>query len=230
MLFFGFSSGLPFLLVAGTLSLWLKESGIVLADITMIASAGMMYVFKFLWAPLLDHWALPGFARLGRRRGWLLFAQLGVVLGLLAMAALTPAQLPLFIGAAVLVAFFGATQDIAVDAYLIEIAPLEARGALVATYSLGYRLALMLAAYNMGMGHVRDAQGLARRFGYNPLRWDGAMEVMVSLLEEPQVADEMRHGYAQGRSVVGYVERILTRYASYRRTLPPVIPTSVATG
>jgi membrane-bound lytic murein transglycosylase F len=92
------------------------------------------------------------------------------------------------------------------------------------------RLALMLAAYNMGMGHVRDAQGLARRFGYDPLRWDGAMEVMVSLLEEPQVADEMRHGYAQGRSVVGYVERILTRYASYRRTLPPIIPTSVATG
>ena len=69
------------------------------------------------------------------------------------------------------------------------------------------RQALMLAAYNMGLGHVRDAQGLARRFGYDPLRWDGAMEVMVSLLEEPQVADEMRHGYAQGRSVVGYVDR-----------------------
>jgi len=145
MLFFGFSSGLPFLLVGGTLALWLKESGIVLANITMIASAGMMYVFKFLWAPLLDHWALPGFARLGRRRGWLLFAQLGVVASLLAMAALTPAQLPLFIGATVLVAFFGATQDVAVDAYLIEIAPLEVRGALVATYSLGYRLGLMLA-------------------------------------------------------------------------------------
>lgn len=92
------------------------------------------------------------------------------------------------------------------------------------------RLALMLAAYNMGMGHVRDAQELARRFGYDPLRWDGAMEVMVALLEEPQVADEMRHGYAQGRSVVGYVERILNRYASYRRTLPAVMPASVATG
>ena len=89
------------------------------------------------------------------------------------------------------------------------------------------RLALMLAAYNMGMGHVRDAQGLAQRFGYNPLRWDGAMEVMVSLLEEPQVASEMRHGFAQGRSVVAYVERILTRYASYRRTLPAVMPSSL---
>lgn len=83
------------------------------------------------------------------------------------------------------------------------------------------RLALMLAAYNMGMGHVRDAQQLARRFGYDPLRWDGAMDVMVSLLEEPTIADQVRHGYAQGRSVVAYVDRVLTRYASYRRTLPP---------
>ena len=92
------------------------------------------------------------------------------------------------------------------------------------------RLALMLAAYNMGMGHVRDAQVLARRFGYDPLRWDGAMDVMVSLLEEPQVHTKTRHGFAQGRSVVGYVDRVLTRYASYRRSLPAVMPTTVARG
>ena len=67
MCFFGFSSGLPFLLVAGTLAYWLKAEHIVLRDITMIASAGMTYVFKFLWAPLLDHWKLPLFSRLGRR-------------------------------------------------------------------------------------------------------------------------------------------------------------------
>ncbi|HET8941951.1 MAG TPA: MFS transporter [Rudaea sp.] len=145
MLFFGFSSGLPFLLVAGTLAYWLKAEGIVLRDITMIASAGMTYVFKFLWAPLLDHWHLPGFRRLGQRRGWLLLAQGGVTLGLLAMATLTPAHLYAFVGATLFVAFFGATQDIAVDAYRIEIAPLESQGALVATYSLGYRIALMLA-------------------------------------------------------------------------------------
>ena len=145
MLLFGFSSGLPFLLVAGTLAYWLKEKGIVLKDITMIASAGMTYALKFLWAPLLDHWRLPGFSRLGRRRGWLLFAQLGVVAGLLAMAFLTPAKLIPFVAATLLVAFFGATQDIAVDAYRIEIAPVAAQGALVATYSLGYRIALILA-------------------------------------------------------------------------------------
>jgi PAT family beta-lactamase induction signal transducer AmpG len=145
MLFFGFSSGLPFLLVAGTLAYWLKERGIALRDITMIASAGMCYALKFLWAPLLDHWRLPGFARLGRRRGWLLFAQLGVIAGILAMSATTPSELSAFVFATLAVAFFGATQDIAVDAYRIEIAPLSDQGALVATYSLGYRFGLLLA-------------------------------------------------------------------------------------
>jgi len=145
MALLGFSSGLPFLLVAGTLAYWLKENGIDLKEITMIASAGMTYAFKFLWAPLLDHWHVPGFARLGQRRGWLLFAQLGVVAGLMAMAALTPTRLVPFVGATLVVAFFGATQDIAVDAYRIEIAPVEAQGALVATYSLGYRIGLLVA-------------------------------------------------------------------------------------
>ena len=145
MFLFGFSSGLPFLLVAGTLAYWLKQHGVVLKEITVIASAGMLYAFKFVWAPLLDHWQAPGFARLGRRRGWLLLAQLGVVAGLVAMALLTPAQLVAFIAATLVVAFFGATQDIAVDAWRIEIAPPDQQGALVATYSLGYRIALMVA-------------------------------------------------------------------------------------
>jgi PAT family beta-lactamase induction signal transducer AmpG len=145
MLLFGFSSGLPFLLVAGTLGYWLKKNGIVLKDLTMIASAGMLYTLKFLWAPVLDHVRLPLLARMGLRRSWLLLAQCGVALGLLAMALLTPTNLPWFIAAALAVAFFGATQDIVVDAYRIEIAPIEEQGALVATYSLGYRLALTLA-------------------------------------------------------------------------------------
>ncbi len=145
MFLFGFSSGLPFLLVAGTLSYWLKQHGVVLKEITVIASAGLLYAFKPLWAPLLDHWQVPGFARLGRRRGWLMLAQFGVVVGLIAMAIVTPEQLVAFIAATIVVAFFGATQDIAVDAWRIEIAPPDQQGALVATYSLGYRIALMVA-------------------------------------------------------------------------------------
>ncbi len=151
MFFFGFSSGLPFLLVAGTLAYWLKESGIELKEITIIASAGMTYALKFLWAPFLDHSRPPLLARLGLRRGWLLLAQLGVVAGLVGMAVATPAQLGLFIAMTLLVAFAGATQDIAVDAYRIEIAPVADQGALTATYSLGYRFALILAgAFALG--------------------------------------------------------------------------------
>ncbi|MGH8104724.1 MAG: AmpG family muropeptide MFS transporter, partial [Arenimonas sp.] len=113
MFFFGFASGLPFLLVAGTLAYWLKDQGIELKEITIIASAGMAYALKFLWAPLLDHAQVPMISAMGRRRSWLLLAQIGVFAGLLAMSLFTPSQLGLFIAATVLVAIAGATQDIA---------------------------------------------------------------------------------------------------------------------
>ena len=145
MFFFGFASGLPFLLVAGTLAYWLREGGIQLREITMIASAGMAYSFKFLWAPLVDRWRLPLLGRFGQRRGWLLLAMGVVIAGLLSMAALTPGQLGLFVWLTVTVAVAGATLDIAVDAYRVEIAPPSAQGALVATYSLGYRIALIIS-------------------------------------------------------------------------------------
>jgi MFS transporter, PAT family, beta-lactamase induction signal transducer AmpG len=144
MFSFGFASGLPFLLVAGTLAYWLKEHGIALKEITWIASAGMTYALKFLWAPLLDNMQVPVFAKLGRRRSWLLLAQIGVVIGLVAMAWITPTHLGPFVVFTLLLAFAGATQDIAVDAYRIEIAPVEDQGALTAVYSLGYRIALII--------------------------------------------------------------------------------------
>ncbi|MDE2307372.1 MAG: MFS transporter [Xanthomonadaceae bacterium] len=199
MFLLGFSSGLPFLLVAGTLAYWLKESGIELTDITMIASAGMTYAFKFVWAPLLDHWRIPGFARLGQRRGWLLFAQLGVAVGLLAMALLTPVRLTSFVVATLAVAFFGATQDIAVDAYRIEIAPIEAQGALVATYSLGYRIGLLLA----GAVALILADHVAWRVVYTVMAAAMAVPVATTLMaREPEVLrvrpahwrDAMREG------------------------------------
>ena len=104
MFFFGFASGLPFLLVAGTLAYWLREGGLELRDITMIASAGMAYSFKFLWAPLVDRWRLPLLGRLGQRRGWLLLAMLAVMTGLMAMASIGTGPLPLFVAMTVLVA------------------------------------------------------------------------------------------------------------------------------
>ena len=198
MFFFGFSSGLPFLLVAGTLAFWLKDRGIELKEITMIASAGLLYTFKFAWAPLLDHWKLPGFAKLGRRRGWLLFAQLGVIAALLAMAAFTPERLQAFILATIAVAFFGATQDIAVDAYRIEIAPESAQGALVATYSLGYRIGLIIA----GAFAAIMADHIAWPVVYTIMAACMAIPIVANLVaREPDVVPVKTHGWSHAMQV-----------------------------
>ncbi len=143
MFFFGFASGLPFLLVGGTLSVWLKESGISLESIGLISYATLTYSFKFLWAPAVDHVHLPLLKRLGQRRSWLLGAQSLLLAALLTMAFVTPTAITIFLCAVFAAAFAGATQDVVVDAYRIEIAPAEAQGALAATYTLGYRLALL---------------------------------------------------------------------------------------
>jgi len=144
MLFFGLASGLPFLLVGNTLSAWLKESGVDYGAIGLASYVTFSYNFKFLWAPLVDRFRLPLFGRLGQRRGWLMFALLLLAAGLLSMAFMPPtASLPNFIGATLLAAFAGATIDIVVDAYRVEIAPPEAQGALAATYTLGYRFGLI---------------------------------------------------------------------------------------
>ncbi|MEZ5543933.1 MAG: MFS transporter [Lysobacteraceae bacterium] len=140
----GFGSGLPFLLVGYTLSIWLRASGWELSAIGLLSYISLLYVLKFLWSPLLDTRRLPLFGRLGRRRGWLLASQLLLMVGLVAMALIGPMfSMPLFIAAIAVTAFAGATQDTMVDAYRIEIAPLDSQAALAATYTLGYRIGLI---------------------------------------------------------------------------------------
>lgn len=147
MLFLGFSAGLPFVLTAGTLSAWLERAGLSKTSIGMFAWVGILYAFKFAWAPLVDQLKIPVLtAALGRRRSWMLLSQTGVALALLAMAFTDPAeQLTMLAGYAVLVALFSATQDIAVDAWRIEAAGLTLQGAMAASYQLGYRIALLVA-------------------------------------------------------------------------------------
>jgi len=85
------------------------------------------------------------------------------------------------------------------------------------------RLPIVLAAYNIGPGHVRDAQMLARRFGYDPNRWESALELMLPLLEQPSLYAPLSNGYAKGSETVAYVRRILDRYERYRvQTAMPV--------
>jgi PAT family beta-lactamase induction signal transducer AmpG len=143
MLFLGFGSGLPFLLVGGTLSTWLRDTGVALSAIGLISYASFFYVLKFLWAPLIDRYPLPF---LGRRKGWLACSQLLLISALAGMALIGPgSSLLLFVALAGVVAFAGATQDIVIDAYRIEVAPVEAQAALAATYILGYRFGLIIS-------------------------------------------------------------------------------------
>lgn len=146
MFFFGFASGLPFLLVGSTLSTWLKDNAVSLEHIGLVSLVGLTYSFKFLWSPAVDSLRLPLLAQLGQRRSWLLLAQALLAAALLWMAWITPSgSFAWFVVAAALVAFAGATQDVVIDAYRIEIAPLEAQGALAATATLGYRIALLVS-------------------------------------------------------------------------------------
>lgn len=148
MLFLGFSSGLPFMLVFSTLSAWLRQAGIQRATIGMLAWVGIVYSIKFLWAPVVDRVSLPLLDRLlGRRRSWMLVAQIGIAVGLLNLAASDPARSVWHVAlAALFVAFCSATQDIAVDAWRIESAEQTLQGAMAAAYQLGYRVAIMVAS------------------------------------------------------------------------------------
>lgn len=144
MLFLGFASGLPFPMVLTTLSARLRLDGIDRTTIGLFSLVGLAYSLKFVWSPIVDRARLPIIGAMGQRRSWLLFSQLGVVLGLILMALHEPsAGVQQFALLAVITAFFAATQDISVDAYRIESVPPELLGSSSAAYQVGYQVALL---------------------------------------------------------------------------------------
>jgi len=194
MLLLGFGSGLPFLLIASmTLSTRLRDVGLDLGSIGLISLASFFYLLKFLWAPLIDRYAFPLTAFLGRRRSWLLFAQLLVAVSLFALALTRPE-----LGVAALVAwvlvgsFAGATQDSVVDAYRIEIAPASAQAALAATYTLGYRFGLILG----GAGALYLAEFQGWRWAYTAMAALMLLPIATTLAarepERPEATVERR--------------------------------------
>ena len=150
MLFLGFSAGIPLLLIFSSLSLWLREAGAERAAVTYFSWAALGYSFKFVWAPLVDQLPVPILTRLlGRRRAWMLTAQLAIMLAIVFMAAIDPAgsdsSLVWMAIAAVLLGFSSATQDIVIDAYRIESAQVELQAMMSATYIAGYRIGMLTA-------------------------------------------------------------------------------------
>ncbi|WP_333665380.1 AmpG family muropeptide MFS transporter [Acinetobacter guillouiae] len=150
MLFLGFSAGIPILLIFSSLSLWLGEAGIEKSAVTFFSWAALGYSFKFVWAPLIDELPVPILTKkLGRRRAWLLIAQVLIICAICIMAFSDPALGQSYIYqmavGAVLLGFSAATQDIVIDAYRIELAETEMQTVLASTYNAGYRLGMILA-------------------------------------------------------------------------------------
>ncbi len=180
MLALGFSAGLPLLLVLGTLSFWLREAGINRSTIGFLSWVGLAYGFKWCWAPLVDRLPIPLLTRvLGRRRSWLLLAQLMVVCGLVGMAFSDPkiALMPI-VWFALLTAFGSATQDIALDAFRIESADMDRQAALAAAYQTGYRVAMIWAG--AGVLWIAARAEVASPANYDPNGWKIAYLVMAA--------------------------------------------------
>jgi PAT family beta-lactamase induction signal transducer AmpG len=196
ILLLGFSSGLPLALTAGTLQAWLTVEGLSVKAIGFATLVGQAYVFKFLWSPAMDRFTVPLWGRwLGRRRGWLLLAQLllAAALGMMAavgvpgldQAAAWPGlvhaaerlgvdaasarAVPLLL-LAVAVALFSASQDIVIDAYRTDVLPAEERSAGAAVLVLGYRLAMIVSG------------GLALWLATDVTGWRGVYALMAALM------------------------------------------------
>jgi PAT family beta-lactamase induction signal transducer AmpG len=182
MLAFGFSSGLPYLLVFGTLSFRLREAGIDRSTIGFLSWVLLAYAFKWAWAPVVDRVALPLLTRrLGRRRAWLLLAQVGIAAGLASMAVLDPrTQLFALAAAAVFTAFAAATQDIALDAWRIESAPPESQAALAAVYQVGYRIGWIWAgAGALWIAQAASSESAPSQGAYEAGAWLAAYGAMA---------------------------------------------------
>lgn len=150
MLFLGFAAGIPILLIFSTLSVWLREAGVERSAVTFFSWAALGYSFKFLWAPIIDLLPLPFLTKkLGRRRAWLLLAQMLIIAAICGMASVDPAggegSLALMALWAVALGFSSATQDIVIDAYRIEKGEEALQALFASMYIAGYRMGMLVA-------------------------------------------------------------------------------------
>ena len=180
MLFLGFSAGVPLLLIFSTLSLWLREAGVDRSAVTYFSWAALAYSFKFVWAPVIDKLPLPVLHNLlGRRRSWLLVAQLSIMSAIILMAMTDPANgLRGMAIAAVLLGFSSASQDIVIDAYRIEIINEKYQAAMSAMYIAGYRIGMMVA----GAGGLYLAAYFGTENKYIYSAWQTTYLIMSSVM------------------------------------------------
>lgn len=219
MLTLGFSSGLPFLLVGNTLSYWLRDEGTTLTAIGFISWVGIAYSLKFLWAPIIDRVRAPLFGRLGRRRGWMVVAQIIVGAGLVGMGLVGTRSGLLTLGVfALVVAFAAATQDIVIDAWRIESAATSNElGILSSAYQFGYRVAL-LATDALILILAEHTSWSVSYAVYGAAMAIGTAATLLAM--EPRRADlvlDKRAGAAPLTSVRGVSDAIVGPFAAFFR-------------
>ena len=183
--FLGFSAGLPLPLVYATLTAWLYEAGLPTSKISLFAYLMLAYSFKFVWSPLVDAVGLPVLTRwLGRRRAWLFASQVGLAVSLYMLSKVDPSSaMTVFVAVAACVAVLSATQDIVLDAYRIEIAPVDMQGVLAASYQYGYRVAIVVS----GAGALFLAEFLSWSVAYSVMAACMAVGIVTTLYcKEPQ--------------------------------------------
>jgi PAT family beta-lactamase induction signal transducer AmpG len=140
--FTGLASGMPLYVLFQLVPAWLRDEGVSLTEIGLFALVGIPYTWKFLWAPLMDRWVPPF---LGRRRGWMLICQIGLIISIGVLGMFQPADSTWLIAwLAVAVAFFSASQDVAVDAFRREILPDEELGLGSAIHVQAYRISSLV--------------------------------------------------------------------------------------
>lgn len=204
MLFLGFSSGLPFLLVFNTLSAWLTQAHFSRTRIGYFSAVSGIYSLKFFWAPVIDRLQLPGLSTwLGRRRAWMVLSQIAVGIGLVILSMGDPAVSPTHTAfAAMAVAAAGATQDICVDAWRIEAVTSVYQGAMAASYQFGYRVALIVS----GAGALHLAEDWNWHISYLVMAALAGVGLITALLiPEPNVVAGSEVWRREGR-VVAFLE------------------------
>ncbi len=140
--FLGFTSGLPLFILLSLLQAWLRTEGVSLKDIGLFALIQFPYTWKFVWAPLIDRYRLPGLARLGRRRGWMLATQVVVMALVVTLGTRDPkGELGAIAWLCATLAFFSASLDIVIDAFRRELLPDAELGLGTAVYVNAYKLA-----------------------------------------------------------------------------------------
>src|SRR3569623_157066 len=224
VLFLGFSSGLPLALSGSTLLVWMREAGVDLKTIGLFALVGTPYTIKFFWAPLVAALHVPILTRLlGRRRAWMIFSQLLLMVAIVQLAMSDPSR-PLGVAlAALFVAAASATQDIVIDAFRVESLPENEQAAGMASYVAAYRVGMLLSTAGAlflvsgfeALGFVRHA---AWQWGYVAMAALVVIGMVTALLAtEPEAS---RAAEASTERTFGRVVRAatgaFTEFAAYK--------------